>query len=80
MFDGDIICKSEAGEGTRFVLVLALGGNEISNQSVKSKNSRMKNPVLKVYDKMELNYTNYASNRAYGTNKSANKANKKSFD
>ena len=31
MFDGDIICKSEQGQGTRFILVLALGDNDILN-------------------------------------------------
>lgn len=31
MFDGEIICQSQVGEGTTFTFVMALGSDETGN-------------------------------------------------
>ena len=48
MFDGDIICRSELGQGCNFIFIVAVGfeQNKIisSRQNEDESNDRIKNP------------------------------------
>jgi hypothetical protein len=51
-FGGLITCKSEWGEGTSFIFLIALDDGE---DSAHEKDFRCRNPILKVYQKIRFN-------------------------
>ena len=54
-FGGLITCKSEWGEGTSFIFLIALDDGE---DSAHEKDFRCRNPILKVYQKIKFNQNN----------------------
>ena len=66
MFDGEIICRSQKGDGATFIFIVALGDNESSSQIGDSLHGRIQNPIKKDYEKIELH--NYKTNLRGDTN------------
>lgn len=61
MFHGDIICQSEHGQGSNFIFIVALG-NGTENASNNISNSRIRNTILKTYNKIQINIHSHRTN------------------
>lgn len=55
MFNGEIICRSQANEGANFVFIVALGKQ--SGNIAESENKRILNPIQKQYPKLIVEQT-----------------------
>ena len=55
MFDGDIICQSQVGQGSTFTFIVAIMST-LNNSSVmeSSMNDRILNPIQEKYEKINL--------------------------
>ena len=53
MFDGDIVCHSNYGHGSNFILIVAIG-QDINDQVRNYHCDRIMNPDQKIYEKINI--------------------------
>ena len=53
MFDGDIICRSKHGNGSKFIFIVAISEQSNWKENIIS-NNRILNPDKKDYEKIEI--------------------------
>ena len=54
MFDGDIICRSKEGFGSNFIFIVGLGQDDEVTSNEQVTNIRIKNPIIKHYQKIVI--------------------------